>query len=161
MPSNQLLPSRVLFLSITLAVFLFGCGPKIDSSGYIRDLPVKDLVTINKSSREDVRTALGSPSAQSSFGDETWYYITDRKEAYAFMKPEVVEQQVARITFNQAGTVSKIEDYNLQDSQDVSIAKRTTPTEGHTLGFFEQVLGNIGRFNAPNNKTAAPGRKPN
>ena len=52
--------------------------------------------------------------------------------------------------------------YDLANSQDIDIVSRTTPTEGHTLGFFEQILGNIGRFNSPGSPTgsAAPGRQP-
>ena len=109
-----------------------------------------------------MRTQLGSPSAQSTFGDETWYYITDRKETFAFLKPEVVQQDVTKISFDSAGHVAKIANYSLKDGEEIDMAKRETPTEGHTMGFFEQILGNIGRFNSPggNTNSAAPGRRP-
>ncbi len=120
------------------------------------------MALIGKSSREDVQTRLGSPSAQSSFGEETWYYVTARKEAYAFLRPEVVQQDVVGVVFDGNGLVSRIDGYNINDSRDFKLVKRETPTEGHTLGFFEQVLGNVGRFNAPSQggSTVAPGRRP-
>ena len=148
--------------SLCALLLLGACGPKVDNGGYVREEDFKDKVQVGKSSREDVRNNLGSPSAQSSFGEDTWYYVTTRTEAYAFLKPEVVQQDVTEITFDKAGVVSKISNYTKNDGEDFTIAKRTTPTEGHTMGFFEQVLGNIGRFNHPDNGSGsvAPGRRP-
>ncbi|MDE3037801.1 MAG: outer membrane protein assembly factor BamE [Pseudomonadota bacterium] len=125
----------------------------------MRDGSIKNHVVVGQTTKDQVRSTLGSPSAQSTFGDDAWYYITERQEAWGFFKPEVVAQDTTRLTFDKAGIVAKIETFNLQNSQDVAMVARTTPTEGHTLGFFEQLLGNIGRFNAPSNDTSAPGRK--
>jgi len=144
-----------LFLSIS------GCGPKVENGGYIREDDFKGKVLLGKSTKEDVRNNLGSPSAQSTFGDETWYYVTARKETVAFFKPEVVKQDVTEIAFDSKGIVSKINNYTKDDGEDIAIAKRTTPTEGHTMGFMEQVLGNLGRFNHPTDSSGvAPGRQP-
>lgn len=149
---------KLLFLGAVLA--LAGCAPKVDTGGYVQDGDIKTLITVGQSTRDDVKNKLGSPSAQSSFGDEAWYYITNRKEAVGFLKPEIVEQNVTRIDFDSAGVVSKIEAYSKENGRDFALVKRTTPTEGHTLGFFEQILGNIGRFNRPaGGNPAAPGRK--
>lgn len=145
---------------LTLAMGLSACGPKVENEGYVREDDFKDKVTVGKSSREDVRNNLGSPSSQSSFGDESWYYITARKEGHAFFKPEIVQQDVTEIVFDKSGVVSQIHNYTQKDGEDIAIAKRETPTEGHTMGFFEQVLGNIGRFNRPSNSGSAPGRQP-
>lgn len=151
---------KALFLTCgaCFLVMTTACSPKVDNGGYVQETPIKDLVTVGKSNRDDVISKLGSPSAQSSFGDETWYYITARKEAYAFMRPEIVEQEVVRIEFDKAGIVSKVESYSRDSSKEFDLVKRTTPTEGHTLGFFEQILGNLGRFNAPN-RDRGPGHR--
>jgi outer membrane protein assembly factor BamE (lipoprotein component of BamABCDE complex) len=150
-----------LLLSVT-GLALGSCSPKVASIGYVSEGRIREMALIGKSSREDVQTRLGSPSAQSSFGEETWYYVTARKEAYAFLRPEVVQQDVVGVVFDGNGLVSRIDGYNINDSRDFKLVKRETPTEGHTLGFFEQVLGNVGRFNAPSQggSTVAPGRRP-
>jgi len=160
MNTSQLVKSFARSGGVCLILLASACGPKVDNGGYVREEGFKDKVVVGTSSKEDVRTNLGSPSAQSSFGDETWYYVTDRKEAYAFFKPEVVQQDVMEINFDSTGHVSKISNYTKSDSEDFSIATRATPTEGHTMGFMEQILGNIGRFNHPSNDSAAPGRQP-
>ena len=149
----------ILFLS---GLVLFACSPKVSNGGYVKEADFKEQIIAGQTTKDQVREKFGSPSSQSSFGNETWYYITNRQETYAFLKPEVVQQDVVCIKFDNAGVVSGIQSFNKNDGQSFDIAKRTTPTEGHTLGFFEQILGNIGRFNKPDNgsNTAAPGRRP-
>jgi outer membrane protein assembly factor BamE (lipoprotein component of BamABCDE complex) len=153
---------KTIPLVLATLVLLAACSPKVDTGGYVKTGDIKDQIAVGKSSKDDVLAKLGSPSSQSSFGDETWYYITDRKETTAFLKPKIVEQEVARVTFDKAGIVSKVEGFTKDDAKKIAIAKRTTPTEGHTLGFVEQVLGNVGRFNKPAEpgSTVPGGRRP-
>lgn len=153
------LACRVSGIGIFLA--LGACSPKVDAGGYVNETNVKEQIFPGKTTREEVQNLMGSPSSQSSFGNETWYYITNRKEGYAFLKPEVVQQDVVSIEFDQAGIVNKVESYDRNSGQEFDLVKRTTPTEGHSLGFFEQALGNVGRFNKPGGTgTMAPGRRP-
>ena len=150
------------FHIVIASALLAACSPKVDTGGYIVESDLKSQVSQGQS-KEEVRQKLGSPSAQSSFGPETWYYIANRKEATGFFKPEVVQQDVLRIEFDQAGTVASIETYDKDDARQFDIVKRTTPTEGHRMGFIEQAVGNIGRFNAPGGRqsnTNLPGRRP-
>lgn len=157
---KKIQPVKLLLLTAAACTLLVpaACSPKVDNGGYVQEKPIKDLITVGQSSKDDVKTKLGSPSAQSSFGAEAWYYVTQRKEAHAFFKPEITEQDVVRVEFNESGVVTKVENYSQKDGEDFDITKRTTPTEGHTLGFMEQVLGNIGRFNHPGNENT-PGRR--
>ena len=78
-----------------------------------------------------------------------------------FMKPEVVDQEITRVEFNTAGVVTKVEKYGADAAQEVENVGRVTATEGHTLSFIEQVMGNVGRFNKPASPggSAVPGRK--
>jgi outer membrane protein assembly factor BamE (lipoprotein component of BamABCDE complex) len=147
---------RIHIVTIILTCLASGCAAKVDQRGYVPYDNWKEQVRIG-ASKDEVVTALGSPSSQSAFGTETWYYISGRKEAQAFFKPEVVKQDVIRIEFDQAGMVSKVETFDENSRQDLRYVKRTTPTEGHTLGFVEQILGNIGRFNKSDSGSVAPG----
>lgn len=152
--------NKIQFVALCLCVALAACAPKVKDEGYIRDEATKSQITVGQTTKDQVRELFGSPSAQSTFGDDAWYYINERQQAWGFFKPHVVAQDTTRITFDKNGVVSKVENYNLKDGEDVAMNSRVTPTEGHTLGFLEQVLGNIGRFNAPSNDSAAPGRQP-
>lgn len=112
-------------------------------------------------SQETLLQRYGSPSSRSGFGEETWYYIQSRKEGQAFLKPKITEQQVIAVVFDSGGAVKEVKEYGLDDSREVVVVDDITPTEGHSIGFFEQVLGNVGRFNTPDREVSprgVPGR---
>lgn len=148
----------VTLLCALSAVALTACSPKVQNRGYVRDIEIEKQIKAGRDTQEDVRSLLGSPSARSNFGRETWYYITSRKEAVAFFAPDVVEQDVTRIVFDETGMVSEVDLFDKESSQDIDISNRETPTEGHEFGFMEQLLGNIGRFNSPADSNG-PGRR--
>lgn len=136
---------KALQLSVCL-IPLVACEPVSQNRGIITQAPLMEKIETGMS-QEDVLQRIGSPSTRAAFGDDTWYYIQSRKEAVAFLKPEITDQQVIAVTFDNSGLVDSIEDYNLQDREQVAMIEETTPTEGHSIGFLEQVLGNVGRFN--------------
>jgi outer membrane protein assembly factor BamE (lipoprotein component of BamABCDE complex) len=139
------------FLCLFLVLSTTACiPPRIENRGYVDAMKRIDQVQENVSTRDDVRQLLGTPSVTNNYGDETWYYIYKQKKAVAFLKPEITAQHVTRITFDQTGLVTKVEKRHLKDSQQVAVAEEVTPTEGQQLGFFEQILGNVGRFNGGN-----------
>lgn len=135
------------------------CEPKVENRGYVRNAVWKDQIAIGQTTKDQVLSIFGSPSSQSTFGDETWYYINERKEATAFLKPKVVEQNVVRLTFDANGVVSKMETFDNSSSKQFDVARRVTPTEGHQLGFVEQIIGNIGRFNKDSGGSGPPIRR--
>ena len=149
---------------LIIAIFSIGlaaCSPKLDNRGYVANAQWGDVVKVGQTTKQEILDNFGSPSAHSTFGDESWYYVSSRKETTAFFKPEIAQQDTVRLTFDAADVVTNIEYFDKNQGQDLAMVKRETPTEGHSLGFFEQLLGNVGRFNKPSNgsDSIAPGRK--
>ncbi len=139
---------RCLMLS-SIALVLASCTPIVNTRGHsAEDVDLSQLVP-GQTSAEDVRALLGSPTSTSNFGEETWYYITQKQSRVGVFAPEVTEQQVTAITFDAEQRVHDISAFKKEDGQNVQIVSKTTPTEGHSIGFIEQMLGNFGRFNAP------------
>jgi outer membrane protein assembly factor BamE (lipoprotein component of BamABCDE complex) len=156
----KLIQSVKMSLTV-IALGLASCSPKVENRGYVKQANWKDTVKVGQTTKQEVLDQLGSPSAKSSFGPETWYYVSSRKESVAFLKPEVVEQETADISFDGAGVVSSINIYNKDNAREIDLVKRTTPTEGHSMSFIDQALGNLGRFNKPGNSdSVVPGRRP-
>jgi outer membrane protein assembly factor BamE (lipoprotein component of BamABCDE complex) len=147
-------------LILTALFLLAACSPKVDTRGHVANADWKQTITTGSTSKDQILANFGSPSATSSFGEETWYYISARKETTAFLAPETVDQQVVRIVFDDAGLVKSVEHYDQSASKEFALAKRVTPTEGHSMNAIEQILGNIGRFNRGGDTSAAPGRRP-
>jgi outer membrane protein assembly factor BamE (lipoprotein component of BamABCDE complex) len=147
---------------ILLCLAAVACSPIVDNRCYVKQGALRDKIVVGQTSKQEVLDQFGSPSSQSSFGAETWYYINVRKETVGFLKPEAVNQDITRVEFDTAGIATKVENYAQDATQDIKNVKRVTPTEGHSLGFIEQALGNVGRFNKAGGTsgTVAPGRKP-
>ena len=136
----------LLLVSISTGLLLASCTPIIDKRGHSLDDADFAQIILGQTSQDDVRALLGSPSATSEFGDSTWYYIAERKETVGVYAPEVAEQNTIAIHFDDDKHVTTIDHYTLKDGEPVTIVSKQTPTEGQTLGFFEQMMGNVGRF---------------
>ncbi len=132
-----------------MLLLVASCSPIVDARGHNTQAEDFSQIVVEQSRREDVQALLGSPSAQSTYGEETWYYISETKETVGLFAPEITDQKVTAITFDEAGLVKDISSYKKKDGKPVEIVGKETPTEGHKLTFMEQMLGNMGRFNAP------------
>ena len=151
MPSNIVLPNLGRLLScivfFALIVVIGSCAPRSAVRGNIPSEDKLSQVTIGIHKRADVQSILGVPSTIGTFEDSVWYYIGRRTAQYAFFREKIVEQKVVVILFGEQGIVRQIKIFNQDDLREFSLVERTTPTVGRKLGFIEQVLGNVGRFN--------------
>ena len=132
---------------LVIAAGVSACAPKTATRG---NLPTDDKlsqVTVGVHKKDDVRTLLGAPSTIGTFEDSIWYYIGRRTTQFAFFRETIIDQKVIVLFFSEQGVVERIELFDQDDLREISLVERETPTAGQTLGFFEQILGNIGRFN--------------
>ena len=131
---------------LAVAAALAACAPMIDTRGNMPPPEVVSTIQPGVTTRTQVSQLLGSPSSVGTFNDRTWYYIGRKTETVAFLSPEVTEQQILVIKFDEAGVVQDFEKRGMESAREVAMNDRETPTAGHSLGFFEQLFGNIGRF---------------
>jgi outer membrane protein assembly factor BamE (lipoprotein component of BamABCDE complex) len=115
--------------------------------GHLKEDEALSTIKVGVTTRAEVAKQLGSPSSESSFGNKTWYYVSSIRQNRAAFAPQIVEQHTIEIAFDANDVVSSLKEYSLADSKNIEIAKRTTPAEGQQLGFFEQIVANLGRFN--------------
>ena len=142
-----MLKSSLLIGAAALA--LTDCNPNVQTRGHVKDANWEEAMQPGTTTREDVLASFGSPSTRSSFGPEVWYYITTRRENFAFFKPEIADQDVLAVTFSQSGTVEAVQHVGKEGLKDIEYSSRETPTEGQEYGLAEQFIGNLGRFNSP------------
>lgn len=107
--------------------------------GYVMSQEMLQQVPVG-SSREHVRLVLGTPSTTATFGEEVYYYISQKTETIAFMRPEIVEQSVLAVYFDEAGSVTRIASYGIEDGRVVDFIGRRTPTTGDEVTFLQQIL---------------------
>ncbi|WP_395832244.1 outer membrane protein assembly factor BamE [Elstera sp.] len=156
-------PTRRPTLGLTLGLTLFvlgsglgACTPIVDNRGNLPTQEAVDQIIIGGSSRADVQRLLGSPTAAGTFSDKVWYYISRKQETIAFLKPAPVEQTILRVYFDDAGLVSKLAATGGETVEFIDHTAETTPTTGHSMGFIEQLFGNIGRFGSKDGPYKAP-----
>ncbi|MCI5049265.1 MAG: outer membrane protein assembly factor BamE [Rickettsiales bacterium] len=135
---------------------LSACEAMVSQRGHVDEKNMLEEVKVGETSKSQLVRAFGSPSSVSSFGEKSWYYIRSRKVSEAFFKPDITEQEVIEVRFDDQDVVSEIKTFDKADATQVVSVEKTTPTEGHSLGFFEQLLGNLGRFNKGRDATTAP-----
>ena len=88
----------------------------------------KELI-INKSTSNDIRRILGSPSTRSKFNNDVWIYI-ERKQTQSRLKNlgrmKVYKNDVLVLEIDNYGILKKKDFYNLKDMKKIKIVKETT-----------------------------------
>jgi outer membrane protein assembly factor BamE (lipoprotein component of BamABCDE complex) len=135
-----------LAAAIVLTVGASGCTARKEVRGNYLTAAQLSTIQVGTTNRQTVMRVLGPPSTEGTFDKQVWYYIGRQTEEWAFLEPEVLEQRVVAIYFDDKGVVEHMERYGQNDARAVDIVERETPTSGHKIGFFEQILGNLGVF---------------
>ncbi len=143
-----ILQTSTLLAAIGAAMALAACSTTVEQRG---NLPPSDEIAQihpGKTTKDQVIKILGTPSSVGVFNEKNWYYVSARTKQFAFFKPEVLDQQVFVINFNDDGVVRAVDHKTLKDGQAIVPIARATPAPGRELTFLEQVIGNLGRFNS-------------
>lgn len=140
---------------------LAGCNPILRTHGYVPTADAKpQAINPNTDTKATVLASLGSPSVEGTFDEQdetaTWYYINQVRERYAYLRPQIQEQNVTAITFNADGQVTRVAEYGIEDRRVVNYSDRETPTRGRELSALEQIFGTIGRL--PTDRFGGPGQ---
>lgn len=162
-PTQESIMRRIASCALAGALLLpalvgvAGCDAQFYQRGFVATPGSVEKLEVGTQSREDVVRLIGTPSAVSTFNPNVWYFISETQEAFAFLKPEITEQKVIQITFNESGRISAIKNYDLAEARDIVMVQRTTPTSGKELTVLEQILGNVGKFNPASKQAGNPG----
>lgn len=136
-----------LVAALFAAAGLAGCVPVLDQRGNLPEPEKLALIHPGATTRDEVTKILGTPSSTGIFDDKNWYYISRRTKQVAFLDPDVLDQQVYIVNFDDKGVVRGVDHKDMKDGREIEPAPGATPAPGRELTFLEQVLGNIGRFN--------------
>jgi outer membrane protein assembly factor BamE (lipoprotein component of BamABCDE complex) len=135
----------------TLILLLAGCSwlappPQVRGNRVDAD-QLKELVP-GTSTRADVTALIGSPTAYGTFNNNVWLYISEVTQPEIGATQNVLTQHVTELTFNDQGVLQNVRTLGPDNAVQVAMTPRTTPSPGTEANFFQQLFGNIGRFNA-------------
>lgn len=127
--------AAVLGLAVTLA----GCFTATYQRGYVLDEAALAQVP-QGSSQEQVLLVLGTPSTVATVSGETFYYISQKSQRTAFLNPEITDQRVLAVYFDQGRRVERLANYGMKDGKVFDFISRTTPTGGQETNIIRQML---------------------
>jgi len=132
---------KILMAATVALPLLTGCvEQKVFNNGPVITNDQLDLIPIG-SSQEQVLLALGSPSTTGQFGNEVYYYISQKRaKTYEFEKMQLIDQKILSVYFDEEKTVSRIANYGIQDGRVFDFISRTTSTGGQDFSFLRQIL---------------------
>ena len=102
---------------------------------------------VGTSTKKDVTSLIGSPTARATFDDNEWIYISETTHTRIGRLPGVLKQQVVVMNFDPNGTLRGIKSLDQDDARDVAMSGDATPSPGSEASFLQQLLGNVGRYN--------------
>jgi outer membrane protein assembly factor BamE (lipoprotein component of BamABCDE complex) len=147
----------VLLTTVSGAAFA-SCSPAVDQRGNLPNPDKLAEIHAGSTTKDEVAKILGTPSSVSVFNnDKSWYYISRRTAQTAFLDPDVLDQQVYIVNFDDQGVVKAVDHKVLEDGKEVTPVARATPAPGRELSFLEQLIGNLGKFNGSSGGGASGG----
>jgi outer membrane protein assembly factor BamE (lipoprotein component of BamABCDE complex) len=129
-------------------VALAGCNIPTTQRGNLPKADALDQVKPGVTDKQTVTRLLGTPSTTAAFDDHTWYYISNETKQVAFLEPQLLDQQVVAIRFDDHGVVVGIDRKGLKDANAITPNPNATPAPGREYTFLEQLIGNFGKFNS-------------
>ena len=138
---------KIFLLSVGLCL-LTSCSVEIEEHGKRIETDLLDKIVPGSTQKEQVLSILGAPSTENDFGNKAWFYIASNNKQTALFGDKLVSRSVIKIMFNDKNTVTKITTLTEEDQNTVEHNQEKTPTAGQEIGVLQQLLGNIGRFNA-------------
>lgn len=141
---------NIIYLSVFLtgALVLSACTPTTATRGNIVEDFRMAEITPGVSSRTNVLKSLGSPTTKAPFDDNVWYYIGQKTEKKGIFDAKVVDEKIVVVAFNEDGIVDVMEEIDAERI-DIPRVRRKTETGGNDVTVLQQLLGNVGKFNAP------------
>src|ERR1700692_1599452 len=136
---NRVRRSIRMAVALGLSVSLAGCFTATYQRGYLLDEAALAQIPPG-SSQEQVLLVLGTPSTVATVSGETFYYISQRSERTAFLNPEITDQRVLPVYFDQNRRVERVANYGMQDGKVFDFISRTTPTGGQEANIIRQII---------------------
>jgi outer membrane protein assembly factor BamE (lipoprotein component of BamABCDE complex) len=128
---------------------LAGCGQPVDLRGNDPNKAAMAGITPGVTDKASVTKLLGSPSSVATFDPNTWYYISQKTQDIAFFKPSLEDEKVVTISFDDKGLVQRVAYLGMKQHEEIVPNPDATPAPGREFTILEQLIGNFGRFSAP------------
>ncbi|AXC50008.1 outer membrane protein assembly factor BamE [Paracoccus suum] len=140
--------ARLTPLVLLLALILSSCAPVFRNHGYVPDDQSLASIVVGQTTRDEVPSLIGSPSAEGVLTGGAWFYVKSRFEHFGPYRPAEIKREVVAISFAESGTVANVERFGLERGRVVVLSQRVTDPGVSAASALRQILGNFGKFRA-------------
>lgn len=139
---------RILLSPIFALLLLVSCAPTHHIRGnFVEDEQLKKL-KIGETTSQQVHDILGPPSSQELFVGKGWYYMGEKTETTAFLKPKVTKRHFYLLEFNDKDVLESVKKFD-EKGIEISPDSSKTPTYGRDPSLLAEFINNIGRYEDP------------
>ena len=135
---------KSLFIFFFTIITLYNCSPVNKQHGYLLD----DLVisadkisefTIDKSTKNEVYKAMGSPSIEIQDINDVWIYLISLKEKRVFEDDIVKYQSIMKFAFNEKNTLIENQILTSEDFNKIEFSRDKTRVRRDAYGITDQL----------------------
>ena len=134
----------IIFLFLTLSNCSFKPVVKHHGVPFLENK--QNLITINKSNKNDIIKLLGLPSTKSKFDNDVWIYI-ERKQTQSELKNlgrmKILENNVLVLEINKYGILDKKKFFTKDDMNDIKIIEATTNADFKKNSFIYDFMSSM------------------
>lgn len=131
---------------ITFSTGLAGCSRIRDVKGFVEDDQLIQSLQTGVDNKTSVQKTLGRPTIVSEIDPNTWFYVSQKTRQFAFLKPTPEMHKVLVLSFDAKGNLSKVQKIGREQIVNIQPVQDKTPTRGKETGFWDQLLGDVGKF---------------
>ena len=133
-----------LTIYLLFLFLVYSCAPINKQHGYMADdilYAINDLDVIkeNKSHKNDVLDALGSPSIEISDVDDVWIYLISIKQENVFEKDEISFQNILRFQFDDRNFLIKFDSFDNTSFTEIAFSDEKTTITRDAYGISDQI----------------------
>ena len=135
---------KSLFIFFFTIITLYNCSPVNKQHGYLLD----DLViaadkisefTIDKSTKNEVYKAMGSPSIEIQDINDVWIYLISLKEKRVFEDDIVKYQSIMKFAFNEKNILIENQTLTSEDFNKIEFSRDKTRVRRDAYGITDQL----------------------
>jgi len=134
-------------LAVSAVVLLAGCEPNVRTYGHVWQMDPSGI-GIGVDTRETLRAQVGTPTIEGLAENTPWIYVSEVEELRGVRPSIPLQQLTVVVRFDDDDRVLSVEQLGPEDRVDVVLSERETETLGRRLSIWQQLFGNIGRFDA-------------
>ena len=132
------------FYFLFISILIYSCSPINKQHGYLLDdlLISSDKISkfeINKTSRNEIYSAMGSPSIEIRDVNNIWIYLISLKEKNIFENDELLFQNIYRFTFNDNGFLIDKQILTQDNFKNIIFASEKTKVNRDAYGITDQL----------------------